>query len=161
LNLTHEKTRFITSSKQSDCRNCLCIKFQSSPVGPARKPNADPGHLNLFNDASVIDLAGTKASDADLEPLRDSKSLDFLNLTGCRITDSGLAKLAGLANLQYLLLGDTNVTDEGFSPPRLWPSEEGNGREPTASRVRVFRKCCVTPAPLVSKGAILAPSSRC
>jgi len=76
--------------------------------------NADPGHLNLFNDASVIDLAGTKASDADLEPLRDSKSLVSLNLTGCRITDAGLAKLAGLANLKYLFLGDTKVTDEGL-----------------------------------------------
>src|SRR4051794_1600986 len=72
--------------------------------------DADPGHLKLFNDATSIDLSGTEASDADLEPLRDSKSLVLLNLTGCRITDAGLAKLAGLANLKYLFLGDTKVT---------------------------------------------------
>jgi hypothetical protein len=76
--------------------------------------DADPRHLTLFNDATVIDLAGTRASDADLEAVRDSRSLEFLNLTGCRITDAGLAKLAGLANLKYLFLGDTKVTDEGL-----------------------------------------------
>jgi hypothetical protein len=76
--------------------------------------DADPGHLKLFNDATSIDLSGTEASDVDLEPLRDSKSLVLLNLTGCRITAAGLAKLAGLANLEYLFLGDTKVTDEGL-----------------------------------------------
>ena len=74
----------------------------------------DPKNLWLFNDAAAVDLAGTEASDADLEPLRDSKSLVFLNLTGCRITDDGLAKLKGIANLKYLLVGETKVTNEGL-----------------------------------------------
>jgi Leucine Rich repeat len=75
---------------------------------------ADPQNLWLFKDAAAVDLAGTEASDADLEPLRDSKSLVFLNLTGCRITDDGLAKLKGIANLKYLFVGDTKVTNEGL-----------------------------------------------
>jgi hypothetical protein len=75
---------------------------------------ADPKNLWLFKDAAAVDLAGTEASDADLEPLRDSKSLVFLNLTGCRITDVGVAKLKGIANLKYLLMGDTKVTNEGL-----------------------------------------------
>jgi hypothetical protein len=75
---------------------------------------ADPENLWLFKDAAAIDLAGTEASDADLEPLRDSKSLVFLNLTGCRITDDGLEKLKGIANLKYLFVGDTKVTNDGL-----------------------------------------------
>jgi hypothetical protein len=75
---------------------------------------ADPKHLWLFKDAAAVDLARTGASDADLEPLRDSQSLVFLNLTGCPITDDGLARLKGIANLKCLFLGDTEVTDEGL-----------------------------------------------
>jgi Leucine Rich repeat len=75
---------------------------------------ADRENLWVFKDAAVVDLAGTGASDADLEPLRDSQSLVFLNLTGCRITDAGLAKLKGMANLKYLFIGDTKVTNEGL-----------------------------------------------
>jgi Leucine Rich repeat len=76
--------------------------------------NADPGSLRLLSDASAVVLAGTAASDADLEPLRDFKLLISLNLTGCPVTDDGIKKLKGLVNLKYLFLGDTNVSDEGL-----------------------------------------------
>ena len=87
--------------------------------------DADPGHLKLFNDATSIDLSGTEASDVDLEPLRDSKSLVLLNLTGCRITDAGLAKLAGLANLEYLILNHGSVAQDAGKGIACEPSPAG------------------------------------
>ena len=73
-----------------------------------------PKICGSFKDAAVVDLAGTGASDADLEPLRHSELLVALNLTGCQTTDDGLAKLKGIVNLKYLFLGDTKVTERGI-----------------------------------------------
>jgi hypothetical protein len=63
---------------------------------------------------SGIDLHRTRATDADLEPLRGRITLRQLNLYGTKVTDNGLANLSGLTRLKTLNLNNTAVTNEGL-----------------------------------------------
>ncbi len=55
------------------------------------------------------------ASDTQLASIRDLAELKLLDLGGTRVTDAGIVHLAGLRHLKYLNLGDTQVTDAGLA----------------------------------------------
>ena len=62
----------------------------------------------------VVDLNGTKATDATLKELTSLKSLRSLFLEGTQITDAGLAEVKRLDHLALLVLTDTKTTDMGL-----------------------------------------------
>lgn len=61
-----------------------------------------------------LDLAGSKATTADLALLSQFPGLQVLNLSATAIDDAGVARLAGLKNLRSLSLHQTGVTDEAL-----------------------------------------------
>jgi internalin A len=60
-----------------------------------------------------ISLRGTHVTDADLESLKQLKSLQILNLSQTAITDAGLKPIASLPNLRNLIL-PVSITDAGL-----------------------------------------------
>jgi len=62
----------------------------------------------------VLNLAGSKVTDAGLAPLASLKNLSALHLELSSITDVGLAHLTGLGGLEYLNLYGTGITDAGL-----------------------------------------------
>ena len=66
----------------------------------------------VFPDVVVVDLAGTKASNADLARLEGFlKPLETLKLDHTKITTGGLEHLAGLSALETLSLAGTGASD--------------------------------------------------
>jgi len=59
----------------------------------------------------LVDLQGTKITDADLLPLRDMKGVDVLELSFTGVTDKGVANLVGMDELDSLDLAGTKITD--------------------------------------------------
>ena len=72
-------------------------------------------HLRL--EGTQLDLRGTTAADADLEPLDDARygGVTAVLLARTRVTDAGLAFLARLPRLAVLDLYGTAVTGSGFA----------------------------------------------
>ena len=61
-----------------------------------------------------IDLVNNRdVRDPGLPAFKDCQNLNVLDLTGTRVTDAGLAHLAGLSELTSLLLAKTRVTAKG------------------------------------------------
>jgi Leucine-rich repeat (LRR) protein len=60
-----------------------------------------------------ISLRGTNVTDADLEILKQLKSLQILNLSQTAITDAGLKPIESLPNLRNLIL-PVSITDAGL-----------------------------------------------
>jgi hypothetical protein len=60
-----------------------------------------------------VDLAGTRATDADLVHLKEFPALRKLNLSNTQISDQGLTHLKGLKQLQLVDLRGTKVTAKG------------------------------------------------
>ena len=69
----------------------------------------------FFDRVSVVDLAGTGATDADLAHLAGLTDLLWLKLSGTQVTNSGLLHLARLTGLARLDLDGTQVTDAGLA----------------------------------------------
>ena len=63
----------------------------------------------------MVDLRGTKATDAGLVHLKGLTKLEGLLLAGSKITDAGMAHLKGLTKLEGLDLKGTKVTDAGLA----------------------------------------------
>ena len=70
--------------------------------------------LDESDEISLIDLGGTKITDADLVNLKGMTSLKSLTLKGTKISDTGLEHLKGLTRLKILNLDNTNVSDTGL-----------------------------------------------
>ncbi|MBX6311825.1 MAG: hypothetical protein IRY99_02725 [Isosphaeraceae bacterium] len=62
----------------------------------------------------AVNFATSKATDADLEPLKGLNRVQKLTLNNTKITDAGLEHLKGLTSLRKLYLVDTDVTDAGL-----------------------------------------------
>lgn len=62
----------------------------------------------------LVDLTGTKVTDAGLKKLSGLTNLTILNLQGTEVTDAGLKSLAEHKNLSQLNLNATRVTDAGL-----------------------------------------------
>jgi hypothetical protein len=78
------------------------------------KTRSDKGHV------VKIDLRKTRATDNDLEGIRQFPRLDRLALPPA-ITDAGLRHLEGLPNLTSLDLQNTQVTDQGLEVLKTMP----------------------------------------
>jgi len=63
---------------------------------------------------TIVDLYGTKATDALLNRLACFSQLETLKLTDAPVTDAGLKYLKGMTNLQELVLFGTKITDAGL-----------------------------------------------
>ena len=64
---------------------------------------------------TMLDLTGTRVSNAGLVHLGELGRLKVLWLSGTPVTDDGLVHLRGLSRLQTLRLDGTPVTDAGVS----------------------------------------------
>jgi hypothetical protein len=62
-----------------------------------------------------VTLAGTRATDADLDRLKSFPKLRRLDLRATRITDAGLVHLKKLSQLETLTLTGTRVTNAGIA----------------------------------------------
>jgi len=62
-----------------------------------------------------LSLVGTAVTDVGLAHLGKVKGLATLNLHGTAVTDAGLARLEDVPTLDTLTLGDTQVTDTGLA----------------------------------------------
>ena len=67
------------------------------------------------NDVVIVNLGGTKITDAGLVYLKGMQKLKLLGLSGSKITDAGMAHLKGLTKLEGLDLKGTKVTDAGLA----------------------------------------------
>jgi hypothetical protein len=83
-----------------------------TPTGPVwlRTLLGDDFFANVF----WVNLAGTKATDADLKHLEALPQLQWLWLRATEVTDGGLRHLQGLSQLQRLFLEDSKITDAGL-----------------------------------------------
>jgi len=70
-----------------------------------------PGY---FQSVMLVELQGTKITDAELERLQGLVTLQYLLLSSTQITDTGLAHLKGLTSLEGLGLDNTQITDTGL-----------------------------------------------
>ena len=61
----------------------------------------------------LVDLRGTKATDADLKDLKEFKSLRTLDLFNTKVTDAGLKELKEIKSLRILYINKTEVTSDG------------------------------------------------
>jgi internalin A len=75
--------------------------------------NDDLEYLNELKQLQLLDLAGTRITDAGLKELHTLTNLKTLNLSRTRVTDEGLRELKDLKQLQSLFIGGTAVTPEG------------------------------------------------
>jgi hypothetical protein len=83
-------------------------------VALVRAPYAVAAH---FDDADTI-ACECKATDEDLLPVRTFSRLCVLDLSGTRITDAGMVGFEGLGELQWLALWSTDVGDESVAHVR-------------------------------------------
>jgi Leucine-rich repeat (LRR) protein len=67
----------------------------------------------FFNNTTIIDVAGLKVTDTDLEPINRLRQLRFLYLSHTQITDIGMNYIKELDKLQDVRLNGTQVTDTG------------------------------------------------
>ena len=96
--------------------------YELDPSGdeiPGAKPPA-PAWLHgmlgddLFVNATYVDFAASKISDAGLEKLNACPQLRELGLADTKVSDAGLEHLEGLTQLHWLSLGHTKVSDAGL-----------------------------------------------
>src|SRR5215475_10522525 len=73
----------------------------------------------------VVDLRGTKITDAGLKELKELKNLQEVVLFRTAITDAGLKELKELKSLQWLHLGFTKITDAGLKKLKELKSLQG------------------------------------
>ena len=76
--------------------------------------DADLEHLKELRSLQCLGLELATVSDAGLEHLRELNQLKTLNLLGTHVTDAGLECLKGLRQLQWLDLNYTTVSDAGL-----------------------------------------------
>lgn len=85
--------------------------------GGAGITDADLVHLKELKGILVLDLSGTKITDAGLDLLHGSgtlKSVGVLILSGTDITSAGLSLLGGATQLKTLGIGRTKIGDDGL-----------------------------------------------
>lgn len=70
-------------------------------------------------------------TDVDLERLKEKTRLTLLDLSGTRITNAGLVHLRGMTNLEELTLDKTKVTDAGLVQLKWLVSLKGLSLENT------------------------------
>jgi YHS domain-containing protein/uncharacterized membrane protein len=76
----------------------------------------------LAANIAVLNLAGTKVTDAGLAELARMPNLQRLRLERTAVTDAGLAHLANHQKLEYLNLWGTGISDAGLEPLTRLPS---------------------------------------
>jgi hypothetical protein len=97
----------VTLSTRTPDRRNLIVSF---------KPDATDdmlADLRNLTDLQIVELKGSKVTDAGLLTLKDIATLQGLDLRDTGITDAGLAHLQDMPGLKSLLLGGTKVTDDG------------------------------------------------
>ncbi len=72
------------------------------------------GELNEKYELVMLDLHGSKVTDADLQPVAVCGQLRIVNLSGTKVGDAGLESLRDLENLREIWLTGTSITDEGL-----------------------------------------------
>lgn len=70
--------------------------------------------MRIFDRATLVNLGGTQATDADLTLLSQLRKVERLNLSDTAVTDAGLAELEGLTELKALDLSGTRVRGPGL-----------------------------------------------
>jgi hypothetical protein len=80
-----------------------------------RVTDAGLAHLAGLTNLRTLRLEDTQVTDAGLKYLAPLKKLTELDLRGTRVTDAGLEVLAGFPNLQKLLLDKSQATDAGVA----------------------------------------------
>lgn len=85
--------------------------------------NADMAVLSQLPELQELDLHETAVTDAGLTQIARMPRLRSLNLRGNRISDNGLRWLTNLANLDELDLRDTLVTAHGVAELRRYLPE--------------------------------------
>ncbi len=115
--LGHRIQRVRNEIRATDELMQLGSKFYFYPQGHLKDvmPIPDRWLWKCFSDQPVqrVFLAGTQATDTDLEHLKGLTSLKGLYLDDTQVTDAGLAHLKGITSLQTLWLNRTQVTDAG------------------------------------------------
>ena len=83
-------------------------------VTALKKLGADGLAFKSAGEVLLVNLEGTKITDAGLVHLEPLTNLQELDLGSTEITDVGLVHLKGLTKLQTLDLGSTKITDAGL-----------------------------------------------
>jgi uncharacterized membrane protein len=78
--------------------------------------------IPLGNNIKILDLAGTKVTDAGLTAIQQMPNLQELRLERTAVTDAGLKNLTKLRKLDYLNLYGTPVTDAGLDTLKGLPA---------------------------------------
>lgn len=84
-----------------------------------RTPIDDAGLATLaasLPHLQILELDGTKITDAGLAEVAGLADLQYLSLRGCPLTPEGLAHLRGLKKLRYLGLAGTGLLDDEVAP---------------------------------------------
>jgi hypothetical protein len=84
-------------------------------AGESLLPDEALACCRFFQHLVVLDLGGTKITDAGMQHLKGLVSLERLYLDHTKITDQGLPHLQGLKNLEVLVLAGTEVTGAGLA----------------------------------------------
>jgi len=79
-----------------------------------RATDADMERLKEFTNLRMLSLKDTQITDAGVEQLKALVKLEKVSLGGTRLSDAGLEHLKGMSNLEYLNLSGTQVTDAGL-----------------------------------------------
>lgn len=83
-------------------------------LAKSRATDADLKELAPLNGITDLYLSDTNISDSGLEILGAFEHLESLDLSGTNVTDAGIKYLLANKALKYLFLDRTNVTGEGF-----------------------------------------------
>ena len=94
--------------------------------------------MTVSVDLRVLELGGTRITDAGLVHLRGLTNLKMLVLDRTKVTDAGMVHLKGLVNLEELRLQSTAIT--GADLPRPFSSSSST----------VAKRCNRMPAPMKS-----------
>jgi hypothetical protein len=89
------------------------VSFRGADIGDEQLASLSQS-LEQLPDLGMLDLTGTRVSDAGLAHIQSLSQLKVLDLSGTKVSDAGLERLRGLG-LSMLWLRQTEVTDEGVS----------------------------------------------
>lgn len=77
--------------------------------------------LRRYRNLFVLNLKGTKITDAGLASVSSLRGLRVLILDESQVSDAGLSSLSGLSNLTHLSLAKDNITDVGVAALKPLP----------------------------------------
>jgi hypothetical protein len=91
-------------------------------LGATKATDADLEPIKAFPKLKKLMLNSTAIGDAALDVVAATPTVEKLYLVDTKITDAGLEKLKGLAGLQVLSLVGTPVTDAGLEHLAAYPA---------------------------------------